>query len=250
MRRKLIAGNWKMNKTDAEAVELAKALVAAVGQVGDRDVLLCPPFTSIKSVADAVKGSKIKVGGQTLHWEKDGAFTGMISGPMLVALGCSHVIIAHSEQRQFFGETDETANKRIKAALSYNLVPILCVGEMLADRESGKHESVVGSQLRGGLVGITPDQMKKIVIAYEPVWAIGTGKTATPKDANDMHAFIRGTIAKLYDASIAAGTVIQYGGSVKADNVDELMSCEHIDGALVGGAALKADSFGRIVQYK
>jgi len=250
MRRKLIAGNWKMNKTDPEAISLAKSLAESVGDIKDRDVLLCPPFTSIRSVAETVKGTNIKVGAQTLFWEKEGAFTGMISGPMLVALGCSYVIVGHSEQRQYFHETDETVNKRIKAALSFGLIPIMCVGELLSEREQNKAEMVVRVQVEEGLKGISKEQMKNIVIAYEPVWAIGTGKTATPEDANKMHAFIRSIVAKLYGKDISENLIIQYGGSVKPDNIDELMACEHIDGALVGGASLKVEQFERIVKYR
>jgi len=250
MRRKLIAGNWKMYKTDAEAIELARGIAREAGNLTDRDVLLCPPFTSLKSVNEAIQRTSVKLGAQTLHWEKEGAFTGMISGPMLKAVGCSYVIIGHSEQRQYFGETNETVNKRVKAALSYGLLPIMCVGELLAEREAGRAEAVVKEQLEGGLKSISQDDMKKIVIAYEPVWAIGTGKTATPEDADNMHKFIRGTVAKLYSSEIAEGTIIQYGGSVKPENVDELMARPNIDGALVGGAALKVESFTRIVRFK
>jgi triosephosphate isomerase len=239
-----------MYKTDAEAIELARGLAREAGNLTDRDVLLCPPFTSLKSVGEAIQRTNIKLGAQTLHWEKEGAFTGMISGPMLKALGCTHVIIGHSEQRQYFGETNETVNKRVKAALSHGLVPIMCVGELLAEREAGRAEAVVKEQVEGGLKGISADDMKKIVIAYEPVWAIGTGKTATPQDADSMHKVIRDLVAKLYGDAIAEGTVIQYGGSVKPENVDELMAKPNIDGALVGGAALKVDSFTRIVRFK
>jgi len=250
MRRALIAGNWKMYKTDAEAIELARGLAREAGNLTDRDVLLCPPFTSLKSVSEAIARTNVKLGGQTLHWEKEGAFTGMVSGPMLKSVGCSHVIIGHSEQRQFFGETNETVNKRVKAALFHGLVPIMCVGELLAEREAGKAEAVVKEQVEGGLKSITAEEMKKIVIAYEPVWAIGTGKTATPDDADNMHRFIRSLIAKMYGDAVAEGTIIQYGGSVKPENVDELMAKPNIDGALVGGASLKVDSFTRIVRFK
>ncbi len=250
MRKALIAGNWKMNKTDPEALELAKALVAEVGQYDSCDILLCPPFTSLKSVGEAIQGSKIKLGAQTLHWEKSGAFTGMISADMLKALGCTYVIIGHSEQRQFFGETDETVNMRTRAALANGLLPIVCVGEFLEQREAGKHEEIVKNQIINGLKGLTDEEMKKVVIAYEPVWAIGTGKTASSQDADDMHACIRSTVEKTWGREVADGLVIQYGGSVKPETIDEQMSMPNIDGALVGGAALQADSFARIVKFQ
>ena len=250
MRKALIAGNWKMNKTDPEAIELAKALVAEVGNYDFCDILLCPPFTSLKSVGDAIKGSRIKLGAQTMHWEKSGAFTGMVSVDMLKALGCTYVIIGHSEQRQFFGETDETVNKRTKAALANGLIPVVCVGEHLEQREAGKHEQIVKDQVLNGLKGLTIDEMKNVVIAYEPVWAIGTGKTASSQDADDMHACIRSTVEKTWNKEVADGLVIQYGGSVKPETIDEQMGMPNIDGALVGGAALQADSFARIVKYQ
>jgi len=250
MRKALIAGNWKMNKTDPEAIELAKALVAEVGQYDSCDILLCPPFTSLKSVGDVIKGSRIKLGAQTMHWEKSGAFTGMISADMLKALGCTYVIIGHSEQRQFFGETDETVNKRTKAALANGLLPVVCVGELLEQRDSGKHEQIVKDQVLNGLKGLTNDEMKNVAIAYEPVWAIGTGKTASSQDADDMHACIRSTVEKTWNKEVADGLVIQYGGSVKPETIDEQMGMPNIDGALVGGAALQADSFARIVKFQ
>jgi triosephosphate isomerase (TIM) len=250
MRKALIAGNWKMNKTDPEAIELAKALVAEIGNYDSCDILLCPPFTSLKSVGDAIKGSRIKLGAQTMHWEKSGAFTGMVSADMLKALGCTYVIIGHSEQRQFFGETDETVNKRTKAALANGLIPVVCVGEHLEQREAGKHEQIVKDQVLNGLKGLTNDEMKKVVIAYEPVWAIGTGKTASSQDADDMHACIRSTVEKTWNKEVAEGLIIQYGGSVKPETIDEQMGMPNIDGALVGGAALQADSFTRIVKFQ
>jgi len=250
MRKALIAGNWKMNKTDPEAIELAKALVTEIGNYDSCDILLCPPFTSLKSVGDAIKGSRIRLGAQTLHWEKSGAFTGMVSADMLKSLGCTHVIIGHSEQRQFFGETDETVNKRTKAALANGLIPVVCVGEHLEQREAGKHEQIVKDQVLNGLKGLTIDEMKKVVIAYEPVWAIGTGKTASSQDADDMHACIRSTVEKTWNKEVADGLVIQYGGSVKPETIDEQMGMPNIDGALVGGAALQADSFARIVKFQ
>ncbi|SEM76474.1 triosephosphate isomerase [Syntrophus gentianae] len=250
MRKALIAGNWKMNKTDPEAVALAKALVAEVGQYDSCDILLCPPFTSLKSVGEVIKGSRIKLGAQTMHWEKSGAFTGMISADMLKALGCTYVIIGHSEQRQFFGETDDTVNRRTRAVLANGLLPIVCVGEFLEQREAGKHEEIVKNQVVNGLKGLSNEEMKNVVIAYEPVWAIGTGKTASSQDADDMHACIRSTVEKTWSRDVADGLVIQYGGSVKPETIDEQMSMPNIDGALVGGAALQADSFARIVKFQ
>lgn len=250
MRTPFLAGNWKMNKTDPEAVELAKGLVESNKDVTDRDILICPPFTSLKSVHDVVQGTNVKLGAQTLYWEKSGAYTGMVSPDMLKAVGCDYVIIGHSEQRQYFGETDETVNKRINAALEADLLPIMCCGELLEEREAGKAEEVVRTQVTGGLKGFSKDQLKKITIAYEPVWAIGTGKTATPEDADAMHKVIRDLITELYDDEAAGKMRIQYGGSVKPDNVDDLMSRENIDGALVGGASMKVDAFTRIIQFK
>jgi len=250
MRKPFIAGNWKMNKTDDEAVALAEGLVKEAGDLTDRTMLLCPPFTSLKSVYEVVKNSNIKLGAQTVYWEKSGAYTGMISTDMLKSVGCTYVIIGHSEQRQYFGETNESVNKRIKVCLQEDLLPIMCVGELLEEREAGKAEEVVRTQVTGGLAGISAEDMKKITIAYEPIWAIGTGKTATPEDADAMHASIRSALKDLYNEDVAQGVVIQYGGSVKPGNVDELMGKENIDGALVGGAALKVDSFARIIKFQ
>jgi triosephosphate isomerase (TIM) len=249
MRKAVIAGNWKMNMNETEAAALASGLVKEAGSLTDRIVLLCPPFTSLKTVHDIIKGSNIKLGAQTMHWEKSGAFTGMISADMLKSVGCEYVIIGHSEQPQFFGETDETVNKRVKAALANGLLPIVCVGELLEERKAGRAEEVVRKQFENGLKGLSAEEMTKVIIAYEPVWAIGTGMTATPKDANDMHKFIRSLAAKIFGQKTADGLVIQYGGSVKPDNIDELMAMEHLDGALVGGASLKVDSFARIIKF-
>lgn len=247
MRKTIIAGNWKMNKTIADAVALIEDLKKVLPAAPKADVVVCPVFTALKSVSDAAKGSAIKVGGQDLYWEKSGAFTGEISWDMLKDAGCDYVIIGHSERRQFFGETDETVNKKTKAALANGLIPIVCVGEMLEDREAGDTEKVVEAQVRGGLVDISAEDMEKIVIAYEPVWAIGTGKVATPQQAQDVHAFTRGILADMFSAEVADKVRIQYGGSMKAENAKELLSQPDIDGGLIGGAALKADSFVAII---
>ncbi len=251
MRTSLIAGNWKMYKTTAEAVELVEALKREMGTVAsDREVLVCPPYTALHAVKSVLEGSNIRLGAQDLHYEEQGAFTGAISPLMLRDLGCSYVIVGHSERRQIFGENDALINRKLHAALKHDLRAILCVGETKPQRDAGQAEAVVISQLRGGLADVAVEALDNVVIAYEPVWAIGTGDTATPADAQAMHAAIRHTLADLYNAQ-AAGTVrIQYGGSVKPDNVDELMAQTDIDGALVGGASLKAGSFMRIIQYR
>lgn len=248
MRTPLIAGNWKMYKTVAEATELVEGLLAGVGSSSDREVLVCPPFTALHAVRSLLSGSAIRLGAQDLQPEAQGAFTGAISPLMLRDAGCSYVIVGHSERRQIFGEQDALINRKLHAALANGLTPILCVGETKPERDAGKAESVVVGQLRGGLAGVDP--AAAIVVAYEPVWAIGTGDTATPADAQAMHATIRRTLGELLGAGAAAATRIQYGGSVKPDNVDELMAQADIDGALVGGASLKADSFLRIVQFR
>ncbi len=249
-RRPILAGNWKMNMTATQARELASKLVPLVSGVKDRDIVLGPPFTSIAAVAEAIKGTSIGLSAQNLHWEDKGAFTGEISADMLLDLGCKYVIIGHSERRQFFGETDETVNKKVKQALKKGLLPILCVGETLAEREAGKLNDVISRQVTKGLADISADEMKKIVIAYEPVWAIGTGKTATPEQANEVHSLIRQKVKALYNTAIADGLRIQYGGSVTPDNVSKLMAMPDLDGALVGGASLKPESFAALVNFK
>jgi len=249
-RKPILAGNWKMNMTATQARELASKLAPLVSGAKDREVVLGPPFTSIAAVADAIKGTNMVLAAQNLHWEDKGAFTGEISADMLLDSGCKYVIIGHSERRQYFGETDETVNKRMKQALKKGLLPILCVGETLAEREAGKLNEVIGRQITGGLRDISADDMKKVVIAYEPVWAIGTGKTATPEQANEVHALIRSKVRSLYTADIAEGVRIQYGGSVTPENVSQLMGMSDIDGALVGGASLKPESFAGIVNFK
>ncbi len=249
-RRPILAGNWKMNMTATQARDLASKLIPLVSSVKDRDVVLGPPFTSIAAVADVIKGTNIGLSAQNLHWEDKGAFTGEISADMLLDSGCKYVIIGHSERRQYFGETDETVNKKVKQALRKGLLPIMCVGETLAEREAGKLNDVITRQVTAGLKDISADDMSKVVIAYEPVWAIGTGKTATPDQANEVHALIRGKVRSLYNADIAEGLRIQYGGSVTPENVSQLMAKQDIDGALVGGASLKPESFAALVNFK
>lgn len=250
MRTPLLAGNWKMYKTTGEARELVEGLLRDLGDVGDREVLVCPPFTALQTVGALVRGTPIKLGAQDMHTESQGAFTGAISPVMLRDLGCTHVIIGHSERRAIFGEGDALINKKVLTALAHDLTPILCVGETKPQRDAGQAEAVVVGQLRGGLADLSAEQIGRLVVAYEPVWAIGTGDTATPADAQAMHATIRRTLAELAGAAVAATVRIQYGGSVKPDNVDELMAQTDIDGALVGGAALKADSFLRIIHFR
>jgi triosephosphate isomerase len=250
MRKPLLAGNWKMHKTVAEAQELVKALLADLGSVDDREVLVCPPYTALAAVRPLLEGQPIALGAQDVFYEPQGAYTGAISPLMLKDLGCSYIIVGHSERRQHFGDTDEIVNRKLQSVLANGMLPIMCVGETKPQRDSGEAETIVVSQVRRGLAGVGADQMASVVIAYEPVWAIGTGDTATPADAQAMHATIRRTLSELYDESTAAGVRIQYGGSVKPDNVDELMAQADIDGALVGGASLKANDFLRIVQYR
>jgi triosephosphate isomerase len=247
MRKKIIAGNWKMFKTAAEAAELVDALKKDVGNVSAVDIVVCPPFVHLESVAGRLKGSTIQVGAQNVYWEDSGAFTGEVSGPMLVSVGMKYVIVGHSERRQFFGETNATVNKRARAALKNGLKAIVCVGENLAERESGKTFDVVRDHVNGSLAGFTAQDMANVVLAYEPVWAIGTGKTATSAQAQEVHQFIRGLLTASFGRA-AEAVCIQYGGSVKPENTGELLSQADIDGALVGGASLKADSFAAIVR--
>ena len=249
-RRPIIAGNWKMNKTSTEARDLASKLIPLVSGVKDRDIVLAPPFTSLPAVAETIKGTNMALSAQDLFWEEKGAFTGEISAEMLLDLGCKYVIIGHSERRQFFGETDETVNKKVRQALNKGLLPIVCAGELLSEREAGKANEVIERQVVGALKGVTAAEMQKIVIAYEPVWAIGTGKTATPDQANEIHAFIRQKIKSMYNGDVAGALRIQYGGSVTPENVSTLMAKPDIDGALVGGASLKPESFAALVNYK
>ena len=244
-----IAGNWKMHKTVAEALALGRELRGMVSMVRDQvEIAVAPPFTALQPLVKALEGSNIKVAAQNCHWEQKGAFTGEIAPEMLKEAGCAYVIIGHSERRQFFGETDETVNKRLKAVYRAGLKPIFCVGETLAERESNRTLAVVEKQVNGGLAGLPPEQAKEIVIAYEPVWAIGTGKVATTAQAQEVHAAIRKLVASAYGPAIAAGVRIQYGGSVKPENAAELLAQPDIDGALVGGASLKADDFAKIIK--
>ena len=249
-RRPLIAGNWKMYLTRDESVQLARSVASRCSRCDDRDVMIAPAFTALASVVEAVKGSGLRIGAQNVAWEQEGAFTGEISPLMLKDLGVSTVIIGHSERRQIFGETDTMINQRLQAALKNSLCPIVCIGETLSERESGDTFSVLESQLSKGLATIAPAQILKVVLAYEPVWAIGTGKTATKEQAQEVHHFLRQLLTTLYEKNIAEEVRILYGGSVKPDNIDNLMIQPDIDGVLVGGAALKAESFERIVCFQ
>lgn len=246
VRKAVIAGNWKMNKTRPEAKELIEAMKPLVAGAGC-EVVACVPFTNLQTVLEAAKGSNIKVGAQNCHFEKSGAFTGEISADMLTEMGVEYVIIGHSERRQYFGETDVTVNKRVKAALAAGLKVILCVGEMLADRENGVTDELVALQTKIALKDVSAGELKNIIIAYEPVWAIGTGKTATAEQANEVCAVIRSTIKALYGAEAAEGITIQYGGSMNAKNAAELLAQPDVDGGLIGGASLKAPDFAVIV---
>lgn len=245
-----MAGNWKMNKTVGEAIDLVRELKAAISGVKAVEVAVAPPFTALYAVRKELDGSSIGLAAQNLYWEGKGAFTGEVSPLMLKEVGCHYVIIGHSERRQFFGETDETVNRRIKAALAQGLKVIFCIGETLKEREEGKTFSVIEKQVEGGLKGLGDQEMRNMVIAYEPVWAIGTGMTATPEQAEEVHRFIRGKIEKLYSREVSEEIRIQYGGSVTPENVKGLMNQPDIDGALVGGASLKAESFSQIVRFK
>ncbi|MDO8663206.1 MAG: triose-phosphate isomerase [Candidatus Omnitrophota bacterium] len=250
MRKTIIAGNWKMYKTIKEAIELSNGLKRELFKLDnqDIDVVLCPPFTALSEVYEVITESNIMLGAQNLYWLDEGAFTGEVSGKMLKEAGCNFVIIGHSERRQFFGETNESVNKKIKAALANELTPILCCGETLKEREAGKTFDVLKDHAQNGLAGISKEGILKIVIAYEPVWAIGTGKTATSVQAQEAHKFIRDLLAKLYDQEVAGQVRIQYGGSVKPENITELMQQPDVDGALVGGASLQVASFTDIVK--
>jgi len=250
MRKPIIAGNWKMNKTVGEARELVTALKGKVADVTDVEIVVGPTFTALLAVAEVIKGSNIKLAAQNMYWEESGAFTAEISPLMLKDVGCQYVIIGHSERRAYFSETNEMVNKRVKAAHAHSLKPIVCVGEKLEERESGVTKDVIKDHIVNGLAGITEEQMLKTVIAYEPVWAIGTGKTATPDQAQEVHKFIRELLAELYSSSVAEAIRIQYGGSVKPSNVAELMAQPDIDGGLIGGASLDADSFTQIIKFK
>ncbi len=245
-----IAGNWKMNKTVGEAIDLVRQLKGSISEVREVEVAVAPPFTALYAVFKEVEGSPIRLAAQNLFYEEKGAYTGEVSSLMLKAVGCHYVIIGHSERRQFFGETDETVSRRIKAALGQGLKSIFCVGETLKEREEGKTFSVIERQMEGGLKNLGEKEFENIVIAYEPVWAIGTGMTATPQQAEEVHRFIRKKVEILYSRETAEGVRIQYGGSVTPENIKGLMVQEDIDGALVGGASLKAETFLKIVRFK
>ena len=248
-RRPLIAGNWKMHMTIAEAEQLATAVAAASKGLDDRDVMVAPPYTALAAVARVVAGSAVKLAAQNIHWEEKGAFTGEISPVMLKDVGGSMAIIGHSERRHVFFESDEMINKRVSGALRHGIVPVFCIGETLAEREADKTFAVLEAQVRSGLAGIALTD-SHLVVAYEPVWAIGTGKTASEDQAQEVHSFIRDLLASLYEKNIAGQMRILYGGSVKPDNIDILMQQTDIDGVLVGGAALEAGSFARIIAFQ
>jgi triosephosphate isomerase len=248
MRKSFVAGNWKMNTTLADGKALIEKLKSELSGVTGVDVAVCPPFVYVPQAVQAVAGSDIKVGAQNCYFEKSGAYTGETAPEMLKDVGCTYVILGHSERRHILKETDEVINKKVKKALDAGIEVILCVGELLEEREAGNTESVVETQMAGGLKDITAGQMGHITIAYEPVWAIGTGKTASPDQAQDVHAFIRAWMTNAFGEAVSEAVRIQYGGSVKSDNANELLGQKDIDGALVGGAALKADSFAAIVK--
>ncbi|MDU1411238.1 MAG: triose-phosphate isomerase [Clostridium sp.] len=248
MRRSIIAGNWKMNNTIEGAVSLVKELKDKVA-TAKCDVVICPTFLSLPAVVKECEGTNIMVGAQNMHFEDKGAYTGEVSPKMLKELGVKFVIIGHSERRQYFNETDETVNKKLRAAFNHKITPILCVGETLEERDLGITEEVLGSQIKQDLINISEEEVKNMVVAYEPIWAIGTGKTATAEDANDTIGYIRSVIEKLYGKEVAEAVRIQYGGSVKPSTIKEQMAMEHIDGGLIGGASLKAEDFSAIVNY-
>lgn len=249
MRRKVIAGNWKMNMLPNEAMRFIEELAPKIKNTKN-EVILCVPYTDLFYALLHVQGTNIKIGAQNMHWEEKGAYTGEVSAPMLKSIGVEYVIIGHSERRQYFAETDETVNKKIKSALAHGLKPIVCVGETLEQRENGQTEQIVTSQVEKAFEGIPASELEKIIIAYEPIWAIGTGKTATKEDANSTIMQIRKKIAEMYGQNEANGVIIQYGGSVKSANAKELFEMSDIDGGLVGGASLKADEFAKIVNYE
>ena len=250
LRRPLIAGNWKMFKTGFEAVETATQLVKLVKSNHDVDIMIAPPFTALAPVFDAIRKSPVSLGAQNLFWEAEGAYTGEISPAMLASTGCEYVIIGHSERRQYFEETDETVNKKIRAAVVHDLKPIMCVGESEKERESDDTFYVLDKQIKRGLEGFSSNDLKELIIAYEPVWAIGTGKTATADQAQEVHRFLRSMLVKSYGNMLAKSVRILYGGSVKPDNISELMAMADVDGALVGGASLDPETFSKIVYFR
>jgi len=249
-RRPLIAGNWKMYKTPEEAAETARQLVERVAGVADVDIMIAPTFTALAPVFKVVQNSPVALGGQNLFWENEGAYTGEISAPMLKSAGCRYCIIGHSERRQYFAETDQTVNRKIQAAIQAGLEPVFCIGETEKEREAGQALSVLDKQVKKGLEDLVSERLKTLIVAYEPVWAIGTGKTATADQAQEIHQFIRSLVAKNFGKPLSDSIRILYGGSVKPDNIAGLMSMPDIDGALVGGASLEAESFSRIVRYR
>ena len=247
LRKAIIAGNWKMNKTPAEAKVLLEQ-VAPLVKDADCQVIACVPFVDLQTALEATKGTNVKIGAENCHWEESGAYTGEISAKMLTSMGVEYVVLGHSERRQYFGETDETVNKRTKAAIAAGLKPIVCVGELLWERECNITEEVIARQIKLDLFGVTAEELKNVVIAYEPVWAIGTGKTATADQTEEVCGFIRATLAKLYSQADADAVTIQYGGSMNDGNADELLSKENVDGGLIGGASLVAEKFAAIVK--
>ncbi len=248
MRRKIIAGNWKMNKTVDESARLATELVAAVsGKTVNCEIVICPTFLALDRISAIVKGTQVLLGAQDVHWEGQGAFTGKVSTDMLKSLGVQFVILGHSEQRSFFGETDETVRRKVGKVLAEGLKPIICVGETLAEREGNRTEAVVATQMKAAYAGLTAEQALNTVIAYEPVWAIGTGRTASDAQAQEVHAFIRGLLLAQFGQVVASALRIQYGGSMKAENAQGLLAQNDVDGGLIGGAALKADAFMGII---
>lgn len=248
-RTPLIAGNWKLNKTCRESTAAAVSLTEMTADITDREIMIAPTYIALAAVAETLKNSRVALGAQNIFWEDAGAYTGEISGPMLVSAGCTHVIIGHSERRQYFNETDTTVNKRIAAALKVKLKPVLCIGETEAERDANQTFSVLDKQVKKGLEGFSSDDLASLIIAYEPVWAIGTGKTAGKEQAQEAHQYIRSLIASVFGTALADSVRILYGGSVKPDNVAALMAMPDIDGALVGGASLDPETFNKIVHY-
>jgi len=250
MRKPVIAGNWKMYKTGRETLAFFEQFAPLAARAAHAEVVICPPFVNLPVAVEAAKGTNIQIGAQDVFWLKEGAYTGEVSGPMLAAAGCQWVVVGHSERRQYFGETDETVFKKTVAALDAELKPIVCVGERLEQREAGDTEAILAQQFAGGLAPLTPEEFARVTIAYEPCWAIGTGKTATPEIAGEAHAFLRGRIRDKFGVDAADACRILYGGSVKPDNIQALMAQPDLDGALVGGASLDPVSFASIVNYK
>ena len=248
MKKPFIVGNWKMNLSLKDAVKLAEEIKSSAEKMDNTDIGICPPSIFLSDVGKIVNGSNVILGAQNIHFEDNGAFTGEISGLMIKDVGCTHTILGHSERRHLFGETDEFINKKLKRCFDIDILPVFCVGETLDEREDGKTNHVIENQLKNGLNDINAENAEKLTIAYEPVWAIGTGKTASPEQANEVHEFIREFLGKKYDANIASDIVIQYGGSVKPDNIKDLLMQKDIDGALVGGASLKSDSFLKMIE--